>query len=146
MFSRSFTEAEDLSAASFAPMVDLFTILVVAILRASNPQPNLSFAEENFQLPISNQEKSPQRATIIDIGQQGIYVNGQRTTSTKYWQQNDEVLITNLYEALQLIADKNAQIRAHANTPWKLVDKTLLTVQQAGYSNIELVALSNLSF
>ena len=146
LFSRSFDSEGDLSSASFAPMVDLFTILVVAILRASNPQPNLSFAEDNFQLPISSQERAPQQATIIDIGQQAIYVNGQRITSTKYWLKHNEMLISDLYESLQLIADKNAQVRAHSNTPWSLVDKTLLTVQQAGYSNIELIALSNLSF
>ena len=59
--------------------------------------------------------------------------------------ENKEVLITPLYQQLQHVGGKNAQIRAHAKINWEIVDKALLTVQQAGYKDIELMALSNVS-
>ncbi len=36
-------------------------------------------------------------------------------------------------------------IRAHQEAPWKLVGKVLFTAQQAGYGEIELVAVSRAS-
>jgi biopolymer transport protein ExbD len=134
-----------LGTASLAPMVDLFTILVVAILRASSPEPPIEVPEPDFDIPISIQDHPTMKGVIIDIGKNGIYVDGWRTTSSTFWSNSDEILISEVYSALQISKERKLKIRADSETPWKLVGKTLLTAQQAGFQDIELVALSNSS-
>ena len=144
IFSSS-RSSNDIKPATLAPMVDLFTILVVAILRASSPEAPMQLPEQNYEMPLSRQENPVYQGELIDIGLDGIYVNNTRITSSQYWQKNDEVLITDLYEILQTISGSRAQIRAHAKAPWVVVDKALFTAQQAGYKEIEMIALSNVS-
>ena len=134
-----------ISVAALAPLVDLFTILVVSVLRASSPEPPMQFSEDSFHLPSSVMEAPPGQGIVIELGEEGLYVNGWRAGSAAYWAKSEEILIRDLYEALQGMGGKQVQIRAHANAPWSLVDKALFTSQQAGYSDIELIALSRSS-
>ena len=57
LFSRGGSaSAAKLSTASLAPMVDMLTILVVAVLRTWSTDPPVEIPEANFSLPISAQE------------------------------------------------------------------------------------------
>ena len=145
LFSQTQQPAMGISVAALAPLVDLFTILVVSVLRASSPEPPMQFSEDSFHLPSSVMEAPPGQGIVIELGEEGLYVNGWRAGSAAYWAKSEEILIRDLYEALQGMGGKQVQIRAHANAPWSLVDKALFTSQQAGYSDIELIALSRSS-
>ena len=85
------------------------------------------------------------KGVIVDIGKDGIYVDGWRMTSSQYWINSDDILIREVYAALQMRAEQKLKIRADSEAHWELVGKMLLTAQQAGYKDIELVALSNSS-
>ncbi len=145
LFSQETEPSVGISEAALAPMVDLFTLLVIAILRASSPEPALQLSEPSLQLPISTSEAPKSTGVIIEVGEQGIYLNGQRTTSTKYWLEKDAPLIRELYQGLlQLSADK-VELRIHGELPWQIVEQCLATAQQAGYSEISITALSSSS-
>lgn len=133
------------SVAVLAPMVDIFTILVIAVLRSSSPEPPISIPEKNFEPAISAQDRGMLTAVQIDIGMEGIYLEGYRITSRKYWEENEELRINELYAYLEQQGKTTVQIRSDHRIPWKLTRKILLTAQQAGYEDIELLALSNSS-
>ena len=145
IFKKKQRLSQGLAAASLAPMVDLFTILVVAVLRASSPESPIEVPEPDFDIPISVQERPTMKGVIVDIGKDGIYVDGWRMTSSQYWINSDDILIREVYAALQMRAEQKLKIRADSEAHWELVGKMLLTAQQAGYKDIELVALSNSS-
>ena len=132
----------DLSSAALTPMVDLFTILVIAVLRASSPEPPIESIEDGFQLPISKSETSSQQSASLEIGTDGIALNGIRIASTLYWSKQDAILIQDLKAALLLSTPDRIQIKAHADTPWNVVNKALFTTQQAGIKDVEIIALS----
>ena len=132
--------------ASFAPIIDIFTILVVAILTSSSTQAPPQLPESNFTLPLSVQEQGTHNIATIDIAKDGIYYNRQRLTATAYWQQNKEPLIKELYSILLLNPPQKIQLRADASIPWLVIDKALLTAQQAGCKEIEMLAQSRSSF
>ncbi len=134
-----------LSVATLAPMVDIFTILVIAVLRASSPQAPLILPEGDMNLPLSKQEELSAELLVVDIAKNGIYVDGFRVTARKYWEDSDEILITEVYSALQQQAKKQVTIRVDRDIPWDLVSKSLHTAQQAGYQDIELLVLSTSS-
>ena len=146
LFSRSRrSAAARLSTASLAPMVDMLTILVVAVLRTWSTDPPVEIPEANFSLPISAQEVELNRGVTVDVGMEGLYVEGWRAGAAQYWAKSDDVLIRDVYEALQAVGGNRVTIRAHQDAPWELVGKVLFTAQQAGFENVELVAVSRAS-
>ena len=145
LFSRSAPKPTGFSAAVLAPMVDIFTILVIAVLRSSSPEPPMSTPEPNLEPAVSAQERGMLTAVQVDVGMEGIYVEGYRITSRQYWEENDELLINELYALLEQQGKKQVQVRLDHRIPWRLTRKILLTAQQAGYEDIELLALSNTS-
>ncbi len=137
--------AGGLGAAALAPMVDLLTILLVAILRSWSSDPPLRLPEADMRLPLSAQESPAPRSIAIDIGVDGLYVDGWRSGSTAYWARSEELLVTEVYAALRERGTGAVTIRAHQQAPWSLVGKVLYTAQQAGYDDIQLLAVSRAS-
>jgi biopolymer transport protein ExbD len=147
---RLFTPAEasadaGLTPAALSPMVDMLTILLVAVLRTWSADAPFQPPEPDFVLPVTREETAPARGVTIDVGSDGLYVEGWRAGSAAYWAEAEGVLGTDLYEALQARGGDTVVIRAHETTPWKLVGKVLFTAQQAGYGEIELIAVSRAS-
>ena len=145
LFKRKSKSDGSLSVATLAPMVDIFTILVIAVLRASSPQAPLVLPEANMDLPLSQQNEISAELLVVDIAQDGIYVDGFRVTARKYWEQSEEILISEVYSALQQQAKKQVKIRVDKNVPWSLISKSLHTAQLAGYEDIEMLVLSSSS-
>jgi biopolymer transport protein ExbD len=145
LFKKRRAKQTGFSVATLAPMVDIFTILVIAVLKSSSPESPMSVPEPNFEPALSIQERGHLKAIQIDLGTEGIYLEGYRITSRKYWEESEELLIKELYTLLEQQGKKQVQIRSDHRIPWKLTRKVLLTAQQAGYENIELLALSNSS-
>ena len=145
LFSHRRQRAIGLGVATLAPMVDIFTILVIAVLKASSPQPPLVLPEGSMEIPLSNQENISVEQLVVDIAKEGIYVDGFRVTARQYWEQSEEILISEVYSSLQQHAKKDVKIRVDKDVPWSLISKTLHTAQQAGYEDIEMLVISTSS-
>jgi biopolymer transport protein ExbD len=145
LFSRSGPQRTGLDTGALAPLVDLLTLLLVAVLRTWSADPPPDLAEDGFELPVTREESPVPRVVTIDIGQGGLYVDGWRAGNAAYWTEAEALLITDLYGPLQQAGSGSAVVRAHAEAPWSLVGKVLLTAQQAGYTDISLVAESRAS-
>lgn len=135
-----------LSTGALAPMVDLFTLLIVAVLRTWSAEPPAQTPEGDLRLPLSRAEAPPERGVVVDVGRDGLYVDGWRAGSAEYWATAEGALVTDLYGPLQQRVGGGAVvIRAHADAPWQLVGKVLLTAQQAGFEQVSIVAESQAS-
>jgi biopolymer transport protein ExbD len=134
-----------ISTAALAPMVDLFTILLIALLRTWSQDPPVDQVEPGFQLPLSSQEAPTGAGVAVDVGAGGLYVDGWRAGSSAFWIESEDVLVREVYEALQGRGGTRVEVRAHKDVPWALVGKVLYTAQQAGYTDVELVAVSRAS-
>jgi len=137
------TTTAGLSTGALAPMVDLFTLLIVAVLRTWSAEPPAETPEGDLILPVSRSEVAPGRGVMVDVGLDGLYVDGWRAGSAAYWASAEGALVTDLYGPLQQrVGQKTVVIRAHAEAPWQLVGKVLLTAQQAGFEEVSVVAES----
>jgi biopolymer transport protein ExbD len=145
LFPNTNKRSSGLGIATLAPMVDIFTILVIAVLKASSPQPPLTLPEGTMELPLSAQEEISIEQLVVDIGEDGIYVDGFRVTARQYWEQSEDVLITEVYSSLQQHAKREVKIRVDRDVPWSLISKTLHTAQPAGYEDIEMLVISKSS-
>ena len=142
---RAFHEEGHLGVAALAPLVDLFTLLVVAILRSSSPEPVIQMSDPNTEIPISTSEMTIKHSVIVEIGPDGIFVQNYRRASTKYWEKNEDILITELYKEMLRHSGKKTEIRIHSDLSWSVVEKVLFTLQQAGIEDIDLLAYSSSS-
>ena len=145
LFAKTRVQNSGLGIATLAPMVDIFTILVIAVLKASSPQPPLILPEGTMELPLSAQEEISMEQLVVDIGDDGIYVDGFRVTARQYWEQSEDILITEVYSSLQQHAKREVKIRVDKSVPWSLISKALHTAQQAGYEDIEMLVISKSS-
>ena len=134
-----------MAAAALSPMVDLLTILLVAVLRTYSTDAPVQVSEAGFRLPLSASEAPAGRGVAIDVGAEALYIEGIRSGSVEFWSRTEELLIRDLYEPLQQLGGSKVVIRAHEEAPWGVVGKVLYTVQQAGYADVELVAVSRAS-
>ena len=98
-----------------------------------------------MELPLSAQEDISMEQLVIDIGNDGIYVDGFRVTARQYWEQSEDILITEVYSSLQQHAKREVKIRVDRDVPWSLISKALHTAQQAGYEDIEMLVISKSS-
>ena len=142
---RSSLRDDHFGVAALAPLVDLLTLLVVAILRSSSPEPALQMSDPDTSLPVSQSEMSAQHSVIVEVGPNGIYVQNYRRASTKYWQDQDEILIPELYKEMLRHSGQKTEIRIHLGLEWVVVEKILFTLQQAGIKDINLLAISSSS-
>jgi biopolymer transport protein ExbD len=133
------------SVAALFPLVDMLTLLLVAVLRTSSSQPALMAPEPGFVLPSTTTEVPVSRGLAIDIGPQTLWVNGWRVGASSYWRDADEKLIPEVLNAVQAASPDHVLVRSTADAQWRLVGKVLWTVQQAGVPSVELVALSQMS-
>lgn len=145
LFSKQRDRDSGLGISTLAPMVDIFTILVIAVLKASSPQPPLTLPEGSMELPLSAQEEISTEQLVVDIGNDGIYVDGFRVTARKYWEESEEILISEVYSSLLQHAKREVKIRVDKDVSWSLISKTLHTAQQAGYEDIEMLVVSTSS-
>ncbi len=145
LFRRRPAARTGLAAGALASMVDLLTILLVVLLKTWSTEPPLELAEPAAELPLSSAEDPVGPGVIVDIGPSGLWVEGQRTGSVEYQLGSDDVLIADLYAALQQRSGRRVVVRADADTPWSLLGKVMFTAQQAGYAEVELVAVSRSS-
>ena len=134
-----------LSAAALAPLVDMLTILLVVILRTWSVEAPPQLPEDGFALPVSRSEEPVQRGVIVDVAANGLYVDGWRAGSTRFYAKSEQVLVREVYEALQARGGSRVEIRADREAPWSVVGKVLFTAQQAGFEDVQLVAVSRAS-
>jgi biopolymer transport protein ExbD len=131
--------------AALFPLVDMLTLLLVAVLRTSSSQPALLVPEAGFVLPRTTAEAPISRGLAIDIGPETLWVNGWRVGASSYWRDADDTLIPEVLNAVQAASPDHVLIRSTGDAQWQLVGKVLWTVQQAGVPSVELVALSQMS-
>lgn len=134
-----------LGVAALAPMVDMLTILLVFLLKSYSTDAPVRPDDPAFALPMSISEQPVQRTLAIDLTAHGIYLQGQRIAGTRYYLEQEDTLISELYGALQQLPGDRVQVRADADLPYALTRKALFTAQQAGKRKVTVVTVSRSS-
>lgn len=133
------------SSAALASMVDLLTILLVFLLRSYSTDPPVRPDDHSFSLPDSVQEAPLNHGVALDLTEAGLFVDGARLASTRWYLENDDALVRELYDLLLKAPPARLQLRADEDLPYEMVRKVLFTAQQAGVTDLTVVAVSRAS-
>ena len=144
-------------------MIDMFTILLVFLLKSYNTSSVMVNPQSGLILPQSNAQVEPVEALKLSVSAQGIYVdeklivplvNGQ--IDKKLTDPNDGKFIKTLFQELNQqaqktkdIASKNESVafdgrvifQADRDLPYDVLKKVMYTASLAGYADFKFAVV-----
>jgi len=134
-------------------MIDMFTILLVFLLKSFSTEGQIMTVAKDLRLPESTATKPPQTASIIVVTPEWILLDGNRIVKTQEAVRAEGVLIkplraelTRLRELTERIADLstgleftgNIVIQGDRSIPFEVLKKIMYTCGSVGYNNMLL--------
>jgi biopolymer transport protein ExbD len=135
-------------------MIDVFTILLVFLLKSFSAEGEIMHVSPDINLPLSTAQKPPLRALIVTVNRNyDIMVEGKHVAKGKEVLKSDDLVIEGLLielarqkERTEQIAKYNPSVKftgfvtiqGDKQIPFKLLERIMYTCGQSAYSNINL--------
>ena len=146
-------------------MIDMFTIILVFLLKSYASSSVDIAVNQNMVLPSSTASMAPVEALKLAVSKTGIYVDDKQVAKIEnglilkdYLDSKDEKFIRPLYDALKAQADKSKAIakqntdinfegkvifQADQGLDYKLLRKVMYTSSFAGYTDFKFAVVSS---
>lgn len=144
-------------------MVDMFTIMIVFLLKSYDTSPLEVKNVDGLRLPSSITASAPQEALLLLVSKKGVFLNDKKLAELKdgkilesYISENDEDYIEPLFKELndeakkiEELTKKNPSIKfegklflqADQSLDYGALRKILYTATMAGYGDLRLAAM-----
>lgn len=134
-------------------MIDVFTILLVFLLKSYSAEGQIMTPTKELTLPVSSATNPPETSSIIVVTPELILVDGTAITTIQDVIDNEGLRIENLFldlsakrkmiEATSNLSDQmtfkgEITIQGDANIPFEILKKVMFTCGRVGYNNILL--------
>ncbi len=134
-------------------MVDVFTVLLVFLLKSYSAEGTLTAAAQNLELPASTSSLAPQPTITITISEDALFVEDDRIGALADLTEPDAPYIPALGEALRarvakmrIIAGSNAPaaspgrvtILGDKDTPFATLERVMYTASMSEFGDIAL--------
>lgn len=140
-------------ALNLTSMMDMFTILLVFLLKTYSTEGNLIQPSEYLTLPTSSVENPPEVALDVIVSKEWIMVHNDPVIRIREVESQDEFVIQPLYDMLQRYATEakkmeeaygvkfsgKVTIQGDKQLPFRTILKVMATCGQAEYPNMRLV-------
>lgn len=138
-------------------MIDVFTILLVFLLKSYSAEGQIMTPTKELTLPVSTATKNPETSSIIVVTPELLLVDGTAISSVQDVINSEGLKIENLFldlsakrkmiEATSNLSDRIAfkgeiTIQGDANIPFEVLKKVMFTCGRVGYNNILLAVTS----
>lgn len=145
-------------------MVDMFTIMIVFLLKSYSTSAVHITPQKGLKLPQSSSYTQPVEALKLIVSLDGIYIEDKQIIPLKQGElnkldvdSNDPDFIRGLYEVLDKQAEKSKSIaeentehafegkvvmQADSRLNYKLLKKVMYTSSMAGYADLRLATIS----
>ena len=134
-------------------MMDMFTIILVFLLKTYSTDNMLIQPSEYLTLPSSTVEKSPEVALDLVISKEWVMVNHEPVETVNNILANDGLIIDALHDKLSVYAHEakrmeelygtkfsgKVTIQGDKEIPYKLLVKVMATCGKSEYPNMRLV-------
>ncbi len=137
-------------------MIDMFTILLVFLLKNYTAENQMPVVANDLKLPSSTAQKAPETASVVGLTQEWVLLDGKRMVRVSAVLKSNDLLIKNLFlelKAKRLISERLATydskmkfrgeitIQGDKNLPFQLLKKVMYTCGQVGYNNMQLAVI-----
>lgn len=140
-------------ALKLTSMIDMFTILLVFLLKSYSAEGQIMSVSPDLNLPQSTAEKAPQTTSIIAVTEELILLDGNQVATINQIMNNQNLIISGLLNELQKIktlSEKVGQlhedlgftgkisIQADKELPYIIIKKIMFTCGKVGYNDMLL--------
>lgn len=134
-------------------MIDMFTILLVFLLKNYSAEGHIMSVAPDLRLPESTAQKSPQVTSIIAISQEWILLDGKKVAAVAQVMNNNTLMIPELLHELTRLRGMsermgqlntnmgftgNISLQGDKELPYQIIKKVMFTCGQIGYNDIVL--------
>ncbi|MDZ7373927.1 MAG: biopolymer transporter ExbD [candidate division KSB1 bacterium] len=134
-------------------MIDMFTILLVFLLKSFSTEGDILTVAKDLRLPESTANKPPQTASIIAVTPEWILLDGNRIVRTQEVLENRGAIVQPLREELSRLRKLtetiasisqgmeftgNIVIQGDKSIPFAVLKKIMYTCGSVGYNNMLL--------
>ncbi|MBN2011577.1 biopolymer transporter ExbD [candidate division KSB1 bacterium] len=134
-------------------MIDMFTILLVFLLKSFSASGDIMTVSPDLKLPDSTAKKDPIAASVIAVTEEWILLDGKRVATLEEVYADPSLRIPNLAAALrdlravsegvgELSTDMGftgkISIQGDKEIPYKVLRKVMATCGQVGYNDMML--------
>lgn len=134
-------------------MVDVFTVLLVFLLKSYSAEGTLTAAAQNLELPASTSSLAPQPTITITISEDALFVEDERVGALADLADPSAPYIPALGSALQARVDKartiagsnssltfqgRVTILGDKNTPYATLERVMYTASMSEFGDIAL--------
>ncbi len=134
-------------------MIDMFTILLVFLLKNYSAEGHILSVAPDLRLPESTAQKFPQVTSIIAISQEWILLDGKRVVPVAQVLDKNTLMIPELLNELNRLkgmSEKmgeinkamgftgNISLQGDKELPYQIIKKVMFTCGQMGYNDIVL--------
>jgi len=134
-------------------MMDMFTIILVFLLKSFSVEGSMIQPSEHLTLPFSSTQKPPEVGLDVTVDQKWILVNNQPVEAVSNVDKVNGLIIPRLYDRLLIYAREaqrmerqygvkftgKATIQGDKNLPYRILVKVMATCGRAQYPNMRLV-------
>lgn len=134
-------------------MMDMFTILLVFLLKVFSTSGQMINPSQDLTLPTSKVQHPPEVGLDVTVSNDWVLVNGKPVERTSEIQQNDGYILPKLQAALQQYAREGRRLEEQYGTkfsgkvtiqgdkhlPYSTLIKVLATCGQTDFPNMRLV-------
>lgn len=140
-------------ALKLTSMIDMFTILLVFLLKSYSAEGQIMSVSPDLRLPESTAQKAPQTTSIIAITQEFILLDGAKVANMKEVMSSNALLIPALLNELKKkrnLSERVGEISADIGftgkislqgdreLPYLIIKKIMFTCGKIGYNDIFL--------
>lgn len=137
-------------------MIDMFTILLVFLLKSFSAEGQIVTVADDLKLPESTAQKPPQSASSVSVTAEWILIDGKQVASVQESIASKELLIPGLADELKKqrtisesvgeLSDNmgftgKISIQGDKEIPYQLLKKVMYTCGQTGYNDILLAVI-----
>lgn len=136
---------------NLTPMIDMFTIILVFLLKTISVSYVGMKPLQAVQLPQSSSAEKPTRYLAVDVAPDGIYVERERVLELQNFAlPSSEAQYETIFPLRAILKNRldlgeidsvHAMIRAHHDAPFDLIWRIMFTARQLGFERFENLAL-----
>ncbi len=140
-------------ALKLTSMIDMFTILLVFLLKSYSAEGQIMSVAPDLKLPESTAQKAPQTTSIVAITEEAILLDGKKLTTVDRVMSNKELIIPELLNELQRLKSLSERvgelssdmgftgkisIQGDRELPYLIIKKIMFTCGKVGYNDMLL--------
>jgi len=143
---------------SLTSMLDMFTILLLFLIKQTDTEGNLLTQAENLRLPISTSLKTQAEVTlVVVVDSKSILVDNEQVAETDDVARQDSLLVSNMVTVLEKKREEEKKaalaqgndpdtggkvvVQLDKNMSFDVMYKVMATCGWAGYSNVSFAVV-----